>query len=64
MAFKIPPLPAQPFNLIALPYTSNNVYGDLDSSQSSLGEELGILYDNKVTFPAGRGILNKDLGII
>jgi hypothetical protein len=64
MSYKVPPLPNEPFRLISLPYSSNTVWGELGALQSSLGEEIGLLYDNKSTYPAGRGINVQDLGSI
>lgn len=64
MTYKLPPLPAQPFNLVTQPYSSDKVWGTLESTQSSFGEELGILYDNKTTYPSGRGIQQTDLGTL
>jgi len=62
MSYKIPPLPNQPFRLINLPYTSNTVWGEIGTTQSSFDEEIGLLYDNKTTYPSGRGINAQDLG--
>ena len=69
--YKTPPPPSNLFNLLTPPYTTGNTYiyananvwGVTETSINSLGEETGILFDNK-TNPPDRGVNTIDIGLI